>query len=308
MDFTRQKLRRFWDLTQNYRLDTLPTESLLALWEFAEHMEKKREAFDVARELDRRRDHLDRDRIYEVATALGRCYQELEPDPDKAESYLALALENTTQGQRQRRFDARFALCDHILYYRNDPERARQEYAKLRADYPQTDPAKRRLALIRIGDTWRYQGKLDEARNAYAEAEADPAFVAEQPRALAAGATVHEVESYMLRDLGDEALAELEQLLWHFPTMRLEGEPALLRVKAALIAGNFEEAKKQADIYLGFAKDPNYLPAVHIGAAEACAELGLMDEAVAHYETVLDDFPEAPQVRDAEEGLRRLGR
>ena len=124
---------------------------------------------------------------------------------------------------------------------------------------------------------------------------------------MVVGSGLQQTESYLLAGNADVALEKLDELLDHYPTMRLEGEPTLLRLRAHLLKGDFKGAKKEADTFIAISKDPNSLPAVHIEGAEACIELGLTEEAVAHYRTVLDDFPESPQVPDAENGLRRLG-
>jgi tetratricopeptide (TPR) repeat protein len=306
LDFPLKKVQAFWDAAKGYQLGTLSTPSLLALWDFAKRTEKTRESYDVARELDKRLGELGPARAYALAMALGKYYEDVERQPDAAEQYFQLALKTAPESDTQRRFKARFALCDHHFYYREQPERAREEYRKLREDFPQADAALRRVALIRIGDTFAFEGKAQEALAPYREAEADPAYAPSEPRPLLSGAMLQEVQSYLRSGDGAEALRQLEQLLWHYPTMRLDGEPALLRVKANLMMGRFDEANKQAVIFIRFSKDPNWLPAVHVQAAEACIELGLMEEAGGHYKAVLTDFPESPQVKDAEAGLRRL--
>jgi len=307
LDFPRKKLEMFWEYVKGYHPDKLPTPLLLAEWQFAKEMEKSREAFDIARALDARREQLEPARVYDVAMDLGRYYEDVERRPDKAEEYFNLALQSAPQSDQQRRFNARFALCDHHFYYLGQAERAREEYRKLRSDFPQTDPARRRVALIRIGDTFAVEGKAEEALATYREAEGDPAYVPSQPRAVMRGSMIQEVESALRGGDGDAALSRLEELLWYYPTMRIEGQPALLRVKANLLKGKFEEARKQADIFIRVSHDANWLPAVHVGAAEACFELGLTQDATQHYNAVLKDFPESPEVKDAEEGLRRVG-
>ena len=307
LDFPLRKLETFWGQVKDYRLDTLPTASLLGAYALARELEKTREAFAIARELDKRRDQLEPARLYDVFMDLGRYYQDVERQPQKAEQYFGLAIEAAPAPDTQRRFNARFALCDHHFYYLEDYGRAREEYRTLRSDFPQADPVQRRLALIRMGDTYACEGKAQEALEAYREAEADPTYAPDKPKALLSGTAIQQVQSYLRSGNGDEALKRLEEILWLYPTMRLEGEPALLRVKANLLKATFEEARKQADIYIRFARDPNYLPAVHVAAAEACIELGLMQEAAQHYKTVLEDFPESPQVTEARNSLDRLG-
>jgi tetratricopeptide (TPR) repeat protein len=307
LDFPRKKLETFWGYVKGYHPDKLPTPLLLAEWQFAKEMEKTPEAFEIAKSLDGRRDQLEPARVYDVAMDLGRYYEDVERRPDKAEEYFNVALQSAPQSDQQRRFNALFALCDHHFYYLGQAERAREEYRKLRSDFPQTDPARRRVALIRIGDTFACDGKAQEALGTYREAEGDPAYVPSQPRAVMRGSMIQEVESALRSGDGDAALSRLEELLWYYPTMRIEGQPALLRVKANLLKGKFDEARKQADIFIRISRDPNWLPAVHVGAAEACFELGLTQDAAQHYKAVLKDFPESPEVKDAEEGLRHLG-
>ncbi len=307
LDFRRHKLEKVWQGVRNYRLEALPTPSLLAIWEFAKNIEHKEKASEAALELDDRRHDLTPVQFYDVAMDIGHYYQEVEKRPDRAEQYLRLAHQSVPESDGLRRFKARFALCDHYFYQMEEPEKARGEYEKLRADFPRTDPRGRRTALIRIGDTYRSEGNAAAALERYAEAEGDPAYQPDKPRAMVVGSGLQQTESYLRAGNADAALGKLDELLDHYPTMRLEGEPTLLRLRTHLLKGNFKGAKKEADTFIAISKDPNSLPAVHVEAAEACIELGLTEEAEAHYRTVLDDFPESPQVPDAENGLRRLG-
>ncbi len=307
-NFTLGKMDQFFQAIRGYRLDRLPLSSLLSAWKFASYLEKDDVGAAAGQLLDGRRGELGAVQLHELAMYLGGYYRDRERRYDLAEEYFSLARDSVPESDQARRLDARFALCDLHFYALDDPERARGEYVELRADFPRADPARRRRALIRIGDTYRHEDNLEEALAAYREAEEDPKYVPEKPGLVVESALFHEVESYLLAGEGEEALKRLEELLWYYPTMRLEGRPALLRVRAELLKGDFREAKQEADVYVRVGRDPNFLPAVHVRAAEACIELGLIDEAVGHYRTVLDKFPEAPEVQDAENGLVALGK
>ena len=307
MDFTLAKMGEFWEDVKGYRLERLPTPLLTASWHFAKHMEQPDAAAAAAAQLYRRRDDLEPALFCDVALALGRRYQGRGGRPAEAKPCFEAALAALPESDQRRRLEARFALADHAFYYEGDPARARQEYVKLRAEFPRVDPSTARLALIRIGDTHRQEGDAAKALEFYQQAEGDPAYAPDGPVSVAKGAGLQQVRAHLRRGEGAEARKRLEDLLWLYPTMRLEGEPALLHVQAALLDADFAEAKKQADAYIAFSKDANYLPALHVGAADACIELGRTDEAVAHYRKVLDEFPEAPQAQDAANGLHRLG-
>jgi tetratricopeptide (TPR) repeat protein len=308
MDFRQPKLDRFHECVKRYALGALPTPALLSAWEFFRSIEQEGDATAALMQLDRRRKDLDPSRTSDIAMALAEYHQQDGQSPQKAEEYLNMALDTVPLSDRGRRQKARFALCDHLFYYGGQPERARQEYVKLRADFPQEDKTINRIALIRIGDTYCIQGKLTEALDAYRQAESDPAHAPARPRPVVTGAIKHEVQAYVSKGEGEEALKRLEELLWFYPSMRLEGEPTLLRVRAALVKGDYGEAKKHADTYISFANDRNWLPPLHMAAAEACVEMGLTDEAAEHYRAILDGFKEAPEVQAASDGLRRLGK
>jgi len=304
--FTRDEMRRALEMVGAYRLDRLPTAALLGAWEFFREVEAKDRAFEAARRLDARRAELDQGQIYELAMDLARRYLDAG-EPQKAEEYLELALDSTSEGQAARRFEARFAIADLHFHGMDDPERAREEFEKLREDFPKADPGRRREALIRIGDTYRAQANTDEALKVYEEAESDPAYRPDQPRRLVVAAGLQAVESYLRRGEAEEALKQLDELLWRYPTMRLEGRPTALRVQAALMRGDFQEARRLAETFIAFSRDVNYLPAVHLSAAEACNELGLLEETEEHYRKIVDDFPESPEALEARAGLRKLG-
>lgn len=307
LDFRQPKLDSFWNYARRYRLSALTTGSLWGAWEFFRAIEKQERANEALLKLLKRRDELTPERLFDVAMAMAAHTQGTTRDAAEAENYLNMALNAVPATDSARRYKARFALCDNCFYYKREYQRARQEYVKLRADFPTQDRAMNRVALVRIGDTYRSEGDVEKALDTYREAEAAPAYTPDKPRAMIIGAVTHEAQAYMRRGEGEEALKRLEELLWFYPSLRLEGDMTLLRIKAALLQGDFKEAKKHADVYISFAKDRNYLPPVHVAAAEACIELGLTDEAAGHYRTVLDEFKEAPEVIKARDGLVRLG-
>jgi len=304
--FTLKKRRQFVNSVRRYQLHALPTPALLGAWELFKDMEEEGKAVEAARHLYERRDGLQPEQTYAVAMALAAHYRANDANPKLARQYLDVALSSVPESDHERRFAARFALCDHYYYDLGETDKARQEYRRLRADFPHASPDRRREALIRIGDTYRDEGNAEEALKTYREAEEDAAYVPDKPATLVVGALIHEVQSYLRRGESKEGLKRLEELLWYYPTMRLEGQPALLRVQACLIGADFKEARRQANVYIRIGKDANFLPAVHVAAADACTELGLIDEAIKHYRTVIDDFPEAAEVQEAENGLRRL--
>jgi predicted negative regulator of RcsB-dependent stress response len=88
--------------------------------------------------------------------------------------------------------------------------------------------------------------------------------------------------------------------------MREAGHPMVLRLEANMLNQDYREVKKQAELYLVFSADPDYVPRVHVLAGEACLELGLREEARRHWKAVLEDWKESPAVTDAEDGLYRL--
>ncbi len=307
MNFTLRKVTRFMDGVRDYRLKALPTSCLLGAWHLYRETDEDSPAIEAAMLLHERRDELDPNDLYEVAMELARHYQTGPTDPDRAEELLKEALEAAGESGTGRRVRAAFALCDHYFHQTDDPARARREYTRLRAEYLTADPDIRRRALIRIGDTYRAEGNAEEALRVYREAESDPAYSIDKPRALVTGAITHEVESYLMAGNAEEALKRLDELIWYYPTMQLEGETALLRTRALLVEQHFRAARREANTYIRIGRDPDYLPAVHVQAADACTELGLVDEAIAHYRKVIDGFPESPRVHEARSALVRLG-
>jgi TolA-binding protein len=282
LNFTQRKMQDVLKDIGDYRFDRLPTACLLGAWSFFGEASADEKAMEAARQLHARRADLKPDQLYGVAMDLGRRYQDSD-HAKEAEECFQTALDAAPESDLAKRFEARFALCDLHFLRMNDPERARAEYQKLREDFPKADPGRRREALIRIGDTYRSEGKPDEALKAYKEAESDPAFLPEQPRRLVEAAQLEAAESYLRTGQAEEAENRLDDLLAHYPTLRLDGRAAALRVQ-----------------------DANYLPIVHLAAAEACAELGLADQAADHYGKIVDQFPEAPEAPEAQAALRKL--
>lgn len=305
LNFSLAKMGRFLELSRGYDIKALPTPCLLGAREFFRDAEADEKAFKTAVELDKRRKELTPEQIYEVALHLGAYYHKPLKKNEIAERYFKLAFANAGEDQ-QKQFDARFALADHYLYYVEKPQKAIPVYTAMREDYPNANPVDRRIALIRIGDAHRALGDAKKALEFYRQAEQDAAYRLDQPAAIAEGRFAAEAQYYIRTGEGGAALERIEKLFWYYPSKKLAGYPAVLRVKANLVRKDYIEARKQARIYLKFAKEPDYVPLLLVGAGEACIELGLADEARKHFRRVLEQFPESPAVKDAENGMARL--
>jgi len=324
LDFQRPKKDKFWKLTENMVVEKLPTSHLFAFVQFAKDRQSfefyedpkiRARIFDVCSALDKRRDDLKNDELYDVAIALGRYYLDPLNQWKTAEQYFKLALEQCKENDSERLFNARFHLADMYFYYADDLYKARKGFETLREDFPATDPVRRRVAFIRLGDIKRSEGKIEDARQIYEEAEMDPAYRPKEPRAVVEGRYMHEVETFLKarpdelekgEDKGKRALKALDEWTWTFPTKRLDGRPMVLRLQANMMINNYEEVRKQGEIYLSFAKDPDFVPQVHVLVGEACYELGRKDDARTHWGAVLKDWKESPYLKDAENGLYRL--
>lgn len=306
LDFRRPKKRRFADLVAAYDLERLPTDCLLGAWEVLRSAERSEPASAAARRLwNQRSEELAALRRHAVGMFLADHYQRREPNPDEAERYLRKALEALPEEDRALRMETRYELAEHYLLRRDRPERARKGYAGVRADFPHGDPELRRRALIRIGDTHRRQGDAEAARDAYRRAGQAPTGPGADP-STQREAALQQAEAHLREGRAADALERLEELLWRHPLLRLEGRPTRLRAHAERMQGRFRRALRRAETYLGFAEDPNYLPAMHLEAAEACLGLGRMQAARQHYRAVLEEFPESPRVPAAQDGLDHL--
>lgn len=314
--FERDKKLRFWDWTKDLPVEQLSTEHLLFFRSYLRDLgrfekltaDQRRKLFDTCVALDKRRDQLEPSRIYDIAIDL--CEYLLDPLDkwQEAESYLQLALAQCGEDEIDRLLSARFRQADLHFYYEGNLTKARRAYAALREEYPAADPKYVRLALIRLGDVRRNEGKIEEASEHYAEAEADPTYAPQAPRAVVEGRYTHDVRSF-LREEGkaQQALDTLEEWLWVYPTMRLSGETMELRLKANVLLHEYREVTKQAEVYIGFAEERDHLPNIYVLAAEACIELGEVDKAREYCNKVIEDFKESPAVQDADNILYRLG-
>jgi len=306
LDFRKWKKAKFRGWTRDFVPERLPTENLLALREFLHDVEQRRRVFEACVELDKRRAELGPLDIHAVAMDLGQYYLDPLGNWKTAQGYFELALAQCAPDDLERRFDARFHLADLQFHHEGDLDGARSAYEALRRDFPRGDHARRRRALIRIGDILRNQAKPAEALKIYAEAEADAEFAPTAPQWILDGRYRQEIESFIARGDGPRALESLEEWLWLYPTKRRDGYPFVLRLKANMLLRDYQEVRKQADVYIGYADEPDSLPEVHALAGEACIELGEREQARKHWQAVLDRWPESPAVKDAENGLYRL--
>lgn len=306
LDFRRPKKQRFWQWTSDYEVENAPTAHLLAFQDFLRDVEQRKKLAEVCIELDKRRKELTPVQTHEVAMDLGKHYLRAGGDWQMAEKYFRLAHQSAPEDDLQRRFNARFQLADVYFYYADQPEKAQRAYRSLRHEFPATDPVQRRVALIRLGDIERNQGNLKEAHELYRQAQNDPEYGPQQPLSILEGRYVHDVRAFLNEGKAQRALDELQDWLWKCPTQRLEGLPFILRLKANLQLENYQEVTKQADIYLGFAKDPDYIPQAHLLAGEAYLELGFNEKARKHWQTVVEEWKESPAAQHAANNLRRL--
>lgn len=306
LDFTDQKQQEALALARGYDLERLPDSDLLAAWRFFLDAESAEDAFAAATALDRRRDSFGPDDVHALAMYLAQRYR-ARGSPAMAEQYLRVAA-NAVGADDRRRFDARLMLADLWLHEMGRAAEARQEYERIRQELANADAEQRRRALVGIGDAWRRQGNDAEAREAYATAEAKGGFAPAGPRYLLRSAALQQAESHLNSGEADLAEERLDDLTWWFPTLWLSGHVLRLRAEIELIRGDFRAARREAESAIAVVRDANHRPSLHALAAEACMELGLLEEAAQHYRAVLEDFPEAPEVLEAEAALRRLGR
>jgi tetratricopeptide (TPR) repeat protein len=305
LDFRQRKLDMFQRLVAGYEWENMDAAPLYGAWQFCVSQEMHNAAARALVLLGRKRKELEPAARFAVLMALAEACQQAG-EVQAAGNWLAEALAFAEGTHRAGLFPVRKALCDHMFYYVGAPAEARRAYEKLRVDYARGSAIMLRILLIRIGDTYRTEGKLEKALAVYEQAERDAQFTPSKPRALMVGSAKLEVQAYMKRGEAEEAGKRLESMLWYYPSLRLDGDATLLRVRAALAAEKFGEAKKQADTFIAFSKDRNHLPPVHMAAAEACLKLGEKKAAAAHYRKVVEEYREAPEVQAATAALEGM--
>jgi len=306
LNFERWKKDKFLAWVEGYEVEKLPTSHVLGYRDLMRDSERRKESAAACKVLDKRRDELTEEQVYDIAVELGDYLLDPLGKPDEAEQYYRLALGKLPEKDVKRRFEVLFRMADLEFYYRADLATARRAYEALRRDYPYADPVKRRIALIRLGDIQRNQGKIATAAELYRQAEFDPAYAPSQPRSIVEGRYRQEAEAFLQEGEGKRALEAVERWLWIYPTQRLNGLPFLLRIRANLLTDDYKEVIKQTDTYTSFADEPDYLPRIHMLAGEARMELGDLEAAEKHWHAVIDKWPESPAVKDAAEALRTL--
>jgi hypothetical protein len=305
-DFSLARRQKFWSWVQDYPVDKLATESLLAFRSFLKEIEEPRRVFDAGVELDRRRAQLDKAHVGTVALDLAEYYREPLRNWQASEKYYLLALEQCGPKELERRADIRFRLADLHFYYAGDAAKATAELTALREDLPKSDAFLRRRATLRIGDFERDGGHPEAARKLYLEAESDPAFLPKEPRPIADGRFAQQTEAELRDGNGDAALAKLDEWLWAFPMRRLDGPPVVLRLRAQLLRRNYGDVRREAATWLKFAKDPDCIPKVQLLAGRACAAMEDKDAAREFFQTVIEKWPESPSAAEAKRGLEQL--
>jgi len=303
LDFRRPKKEKFIRWSEDLSIPRLSVEQLLALRALLKEAPPGRRLFETCLELNKRRDRLTPDQSCQVALDLADYYLDPLDNWKAAEKFLRQALEACPEAER--RLDIRFRLADLYLDRKKDPDAAERAYRALREECGSKHPRRARLALIGLGDVERRRGRREAARRLYAEAEADPAFRLKEPAPVADGHFMEEVEWHLSQKDGQAALDVLDRWLWRLPTRRLDGRATVLRLEALLLLKRYREMKEAADLYIGFADEPNHLPRVHLLAGWACWNLGQKEEARRYWQTVLDRWPESPSTEGARRALAK---
>jgi len=156
------------------------------------------------------------------------------------------------------------------------------------------------MAVIRLGDYYLLNGRIDEAAHCFAEA------VADHGAAERKGPVIDRSHSLAIEGLIDgkhldEARAKLEEWELQHPAARLEGDQLLWRARVLFLAGEWSRALQDLETSLKVRPGSPEEIDVRFWQARALYELGRKDDARNIWNALVKDFPKHERAEAAKQ-------
>lgn len=155
-----------------------------------------------------------------------------------------------------------------------------------------------RAAKVGVGDAWRAQGDLDQARKAYAAVgygpEVNPTRVE-----ISKGDYARHVEQYIRQGQFQDADDYIEAWAANMPADKLEGYWSVLLARKCMAQKHYAAAVGEAEVLVKVNPRSNYAPELLMLAAEAYRKLGKAAEADAALKLIVEKYPESPLAAQA---------
>ncbi len=298
-----QSARRYAEQVAQYDFETLDLESLERAVGLFEEVGRTAALVRAASALLFKREGVEVTTMRRVARLLAEALRE-ERKAEEAARVLREVERRTTRGKA--RSPLVLDLAEVLLDDLHRLDEAEVEYRAALAAFPKED-LNRRRALVGLGDIRRHQGKADEARKLFDQAEAITVEArSPQKQAVRIGTLARYVEEYTRNRDWHWAFHFLRQWAWEFPHEMLGGHWSLLRARALRGKGNWEGAIREAEALLASNPASAYAVRLLILAADGHAAMGREPKARLLLETAVEDYPEDPHVGEAASKLRNL--
>lgn len=296
---------RYAKAVAEYDLAALDTPGLVRAAELLAIEELRLPTIRAAGILALKREDVAKPQIHRFGRVLGQQLVEAERPEDAAEAYKRVEQRLKSPA---RRAEMAVRRADVLLTGLRRYAEAEAEYRRVLDTFATIPGRIVRRAHIGIGDVRRHEGKADEARHAYAEAErievrsGDP-----KQQAVRIGTLARYVEEYTRERRWEWVHKYLDAWAWEFPREKLEGHWSYLRAKALVAQDRRDDALREARDLLACSPESAYAVRLLILAADCQVALGRTDRARLMLQTVVEDYPEDPKRDEARAKLAALG-
>ncbi len=296
---------RYAHAVAEYDLAALETDGLVHAADLFAIEELRVPTIKAAGLLALKRDDLPEPQALQYGRLLGEQLLAADRPQEALEAYRRIE-QRLKSPARRAEMAARAAgvLLNHLHRY----DQAEAEFRRVLDTFATIPGRIVRQAHIGIGDVRRHEGKTDEARQAYAEAERiDLKSRGPKHEAIRIGTLARYVEDHTREGRWEWVHRYLDEWAWEFPEEKLKGHWSYLRGKALAAQGKWADALREAHDLLACNPQSAYAVRLLVLAAECQEKLGQRDRARLMLQTAVEDYPEDPHREEARAKLTALG-
>lgn len=174
-----------------------------------------------------------------------------------------------------------------------------EEFKTVINKYPNTSWAAR--AQYNIGDAYYNAGEYDEAIEAYRE------VMDKYPKSDYIIEAVNGIQyAQMSAGKGDSSSDVLEEFLAENPQASTADRLRFRQAENLMQSGDYNGAIKEFEQYIRITNNEQLLPDAHFNLADAYEQTNRINEAVEHYQTVVEDYPSSERAAASYVALGRI--
>ena len=243
---------------------------------------------------------------FELAQTLGPILRDQMGDSKNAvtmwDSASAALTDPTLKAQ------AHLQVVDLAIHDRLDAKMAAGHFAQLQQILGENPAGATGVKYWRVrGDYEAIQGKFDEAKQSYRNAE-KLLRSSRQDRNLFAklGSYERSTEAFLQESRPDEAIRVIREWESEFPATKVDGAIGFFLTQYWMLRGEYRQAISEARTAAALAPDSSYADRALLLAAKSLEAMGQPSKAIAAYQSFLKQYPGSPLIEDAKESIQEL--